>query len=515
MAPTRELAMQIEAEARKFAEVCQLSTLAIYGGVPKYEQQRRLRQGVEILIATPGRLLDLLESRDTNLRRITYLVLDEADRMLDMGFEKDIRRIVQQITHPDRQTLMFSATWPMEIQKMAENFCTMAPTHIQVGDQQEFDGGLTLNHDIQQNIHILESNYEKYQHLQELLMKLMQNAEQHKIIIFCQTKAGVNQLERSLRDDHKLSQAVKYEVRGIHGDKMQRERDEILQRFKVPLADCTFTSMNIEMGQCIRRSVPKSCLLVATDVASRGLDVKDISVVVNFDMPTCIEDYVHRIGRTGRAGQKGVSHSFLTKKELGLVGDLVKVLKKTDQVVPPQLHELKRVSYTVKSENKYRKWRKPDAMGHMAGGFDSRQVRSQGLLGDGFPTPQMANQGGSRGRGMPQQGFRGRQHPGYNHEGDSRGPGGNPQPPQDFQGGMNKRQQKDDYKGQQERRTDDQAAYLAEISQQRYTQQDFKNELFGAGGGPGEKAPEMVPVAGFSEKINPQALANYGGFNYT
>jgi len=135
MAPTRELAMQIEAEARKFAEVCQLSTLAIYGGVPKYEQQRRLRQGVEILIATPGRLLDLLESRDTNLRRITYLVLDEADRMLDMGFEKDIRKIVAQITHPDRQTLMFSATWPMEIQKMAENFCTMAPTHIQVGDQ--------------------------------------------------------------------------------------------------------------------------------------------------------------------------------------------------------------------------------------------------------------------------------------------------------------------------------------------------------------------------------------------
>lgn len=121
--------------------------------------------------------------------------------MLDMGFEKDIRKIIGYINHPDRQTTMFSATWPVEIQQMAQSFCTMAPTQIKIGSQNEFDGGLTINSDIEQNIHILDSNYEKYQTLTDLLLKMMQNEQQHKIIIFCQTKAGVNNLERSLRND--------------------------------------------------------------------------------------------------------------------------------------------------------------------------------------------------------------------------------------------------------------------------------------------------------------------------
>lgn len=148
-------------------------------------------------------------------------------------------------------------------------------------------------------------------------------------------------------------------MRGIHGDKLQRERDEILYRFKVSLEGFAYQSINYQMGQTMRRAIPKSNILVATDVASRGLDVKDISIVINYDMPTCIEDYVHRIGRTGRAGQKGASHSFLTKKELGLANDLVKILKKSNQYISPQLYELKRMSYQVKNENRYRKWRKP------------------------------------------------------------------------------------------------------------------------------------------------------------
>lgn len=157
----------------------------------------------------------------------------------------------------------------------------------------------------------------------DLLMKMMENDQQHKIIIFCQTKAGVDDLERSLRNDSKLNEGVKFEVRGIHGDKQQKERDYTLNMFKRPLE-------GFSARDYMRRDIPKSNMLVATDVASRGLDVKDISIVINYDMPTCIEDYVHRIGRTGRAGKKGTSHSFITKKELGLVNDLVKILKKTN-----------------------------------------------------------------------------------------------------------------------------------------------------------------------------------------
>lgn len=127
IAPTRELAVQIEEHTQKFAKCCDLSSLCVYGGASRMGQKSQLHRGVEILIATPGRLLDFLESGDTNLRRVTYLVLDEADRMLDMGFEKDLERIISKVTHPDRQTLMFSATWPKEVQSLAREFCSMAP----------------------------------------------------------------------------------------------------------------------------------------------------------------------------------------------------------------------------------------------------------------------------------------------------------------------------------------------------------------------------------------------------
>ena len=273
--------------------------------------------------------------------------------MLDMGFEKDIRKILSHITHPDRQTTMFSATWPPEIQQLAQNFCTTSPIQIRIGNQTDNDGGLTLNSDITQNVHILDSNYEKYSTLVDLMSKMMENETQHKIIIFCQTKVGVDDLERSLRNDVKLTDKIKFEVRGIHGDKQQKERDYTLNMFKRPLEGFRCTNF------IDQTPVLKSNILVATDVASRGLDVKDISIVINYDMPTCIEDYVHRIGRTGRAGKKGISHCFLTKKELGLVNDLVKILKKTNQYIDPQLYDLKKLSYNCKQENKYRKWRKP------------------------------------------------------------------------------------------------------------------------------------------------------------
>lgn len=256
----------------------------------------------------------------------------------------------------------------------------------------------------------------------------------------------------------------------------------------------------------MRRAIPKSNILVATDVASRGLDVKDISVVLNYDMPTCIEDYVHRIGRTGRAGLKGVAHSLLTKKELGLVNDLVKILKKTNQYISPQLYELKRISYQVKNENRYRKWRKPGDINPYDNG--------PGKFGRGG--------GGNHFRGGNQYAGRGSRDLG----GRSYGANGNPghgagfdsnQPYRaDYQssnGLHNKRQQKDDFKHQQfgeQRGYADNTAYLTEMAQQRYTQQDFKNDLFG---GPTGQTNGPVAISGgvdLSQKLNPASLAAYG-----
>ena len=265
----------------------------------------------------------------------------------DMGFEKDIKAIVREIEHPDRQTLMFSATWPPEIQDLARQFCSMAPIHIKIGEMDDRnDGGLTVNKNIEQVIHILDSNYDKYPKLSEMLIKLTGEGHQsQKMLIFCQTKKGVDLLERDLRQDRELLGRVNYEVRGIHGDKLQSHRDEIYRRFKVPITD----------GAGNRGT--RSNILLATDVASRGLDVKDVDVVVNFDMPTCIEDYVHRIGRTGRAGATGVAHAFFTKKELSLAPKLVTVLRRADQFLPKDLLELKRLAFDLKSEERYRKWR--------------------------------------------------------------------------------------------------------------------------------------------------------------
>lgn len=330
LSPTRELANQIHEETKKFTDTCKLSSLAVFGGVPKYEQSGILQRGVEFLIATPGRLLDFIQSGVTNLRRVTYLVLDEADRMLDMGFEKDIRRIIEYIPHPDRQTVMFSATWPKEVQALARDYCYQEPCTVRIGKDETMEGGLTCNKDITQNIQVLDSQNDKYFALLELI-KAQCTDQAKKIIVFCGTKRGVNELERNLRREQGLPKVV---VSGIHGDKVQMDRDNIFRCFKRKL-DETYELRNDQKFY-------KSNILLATDVASRGLDVRDISVVVNFDMPTNIEDYVHRIGRTGRAGDKGTSYSFVYAGELGIVPDLVKILKSCNQEISPSVMDLKR-----------------------------------------------------------------------------------------------------------------------------------------------------------------------------
>jgi len=300
LAPTRELAVQIKAECDKFGASSEIKNTVVYGGVPKSTQNRDLRAGVEIVIATPGRLIDHLQFGTTNLRRVTYLVLDEADRMLDMGFEPQMRAIVSQI-RPDRQTLMWSATWPKEVQQLARDFLK-DPYQVHVGSLD-----LRANDSIKQIVDVV-SDYDKFP---KLITHLRAVDRHTKMIIFVETKKGCDQLTRSLR-----SQGI--EARAIHGDKQQHERDQALREFREGI-------------------VP---VLVATDVAARGLDIKDIHMVINFDMTNSIEDYIHRIGRTGRAGAKGIAVTFFTEKHAKLTNELINILQQAKQEVPPALQAM-------------------------------------------------------------------------------------------------------------------------------------------------------------------------------
>jgi ATP-dependent RNA helicase DDX5/DBP2 len=274
LAPTRELAQQIQTVARDFGTNVRpiARNSCIFGGSPKGPQIRDLERGIEICIATPGRLIDFLERGVTNLRRVTYLVLDEADRMLDMGFEPQIRKIIEQI-RPDRQVLMWSATWPKEVQALAEDFLR---NYIQVNI-----GSLNLsaNNNIVQNIIVCEEN-EKEQNLIALLKTIVNDAS-NKNIIFVETK-------KKVEDILKIIQREGYSSNSIHGDKSQSERDYVLESFRNG----------------------RISILVSTDVSARGLDVEDVKCVINYDYPNSTEDYIHRIGRTGRCEQTGTAYTF-------------------------------------------------------------------------------------------------------------------------------------------------------------------------------------------------------------
>ncbi|XP_047342215.1 DEAD-box ATP-dependent RNA helicase 20 [Impatiens glandulifera] len=297
LAPTRELAVQIQQEATKFGASSRIKNTCIYGGVPKGPQVRDLQKGVEIVIATPGRLIDMLESHYTNLRRVTYLVLDEADRMLDMGFEPQMKKIIAQI-RPDRQTLLWSATWPKEVEQLARNLL-YNPYKVIIGSED-----LKANRSIRQHVEIMSEN-QKYNKLVKLLEDIMDGS---RILIFMDTKKGCDQITRQLRMDG-------WPALSIHGDKSQAERDWVLSEFKAG----------------------KSPIMTATDVAARGLDVKDVKFVINYDFPGSLEDYVHRIGRTGRAGAKGTSYTFFTVANARFAKELIGILEEAGQKVSSEL----------------------------------------------------------------------------------------------------------------------------------------------------------------------------------
>jgi len=284
--PTRELAAQILANIREYGEFLDIKSLVIFGGVKQGPQVTALRNGVDILVATPGRLLDLHNQKLLNLNRVEFLVLDEADRMLDMGFLHDIRKIVT-IVPKDRQTLLFSATFSKTIKKLAYDF--MKPNPILVEATPE---NTTVEAVVQKAYHVAKETKTN------LIIKLISEGEWNQVLIFTRTKHGANKLCKKL-----IAQGINSAA--IHGNKSQNQRTKALAGFKDG----------------------KIRVLVATDIAARGLDIPLLPHVINFELPNISEDYVHRIGRTGRAGANGVAISLVSNDELDYFRDIEKFTK--------------------------------------------------------------------------------------------------------------------------------------------------------------------------------------------
>ena len=319
--PTRELAEQIYIEARKLLYKTGIVVCKCYGGVPNDTQIRELRQGVDIVIGTPGRLNEFIEKKILYLNLIKYLVIDESDRMLDMGFKPQLEDIIiknnQMAKKEYRNNLMFSATIPSEVQEIAYQFMKDECYLITTNKNKENKNGYNANENVEQTIYYVEDE-EKIMKLHEILQNIEGN-----VIIFLEMKKSVDKLEGFLLNRN-------YNAIGIHGDKLQVERQKAIKKFS--------------SGE-----IP---ILVATDVASRGLDFPNVSYVFNFDMPKNIEDYIHRIGRTGRVGNKGKAISFYNIKNKQIGFDLVKELKKANQKIPDFLQEFN-YNYGYYNDNYY------------------------------------------------------------------------------------------------------------------------------------------------------------------
>jgi superfamily II DNA/RNA helicase len=297
LAPTRELADQVANSVKTYAKHTQLRSTVVFGGIDMKPQTLVLKGGVEVLIATPGRLLDHIEAKNAILNQVEYVVLDEADRMLDIGFLPDLQRILAYLPKA-RQTLLFSATFSPEIKKLAASYL-QDPLLVEVARanatatnvEQRFYG---VSDDDKRNV----------------IRQLLRTRELSQAIIFVNSKLGCARLARSFERDGLKTQA-------LHGDKSQDERLKALAAFKAGEVD----------------------LLVATDVAARGLDIADLPAVFNFDVPFNAEDYVHRIGRTGRAGASGLAVTLVARDDTRLVSDIEKLIKKKIEIEPFELED--------------------------------------------------------------------------------------------------------------------------------------------------------------------------------
>jgi ATP-dependent RNA helicase RhlE len=291
LAPTRELALQISASIETYGRHMRMRQAVVMGGVGQRPQIEALRRGVDILVATPGRLLDLVNQRHADLGACEYLIIDEADRMLDMGFIRDVRKIVAKL--PDeRQTLLFSATMPAEVARLAGDIL-YEPERVEVAART-----VTVEA-IEQHVHHLASTAKR-----DHLAKLLQAPDLAKVIVFTRTKRGADQVVKRLAKDGVSAEAM-------HGNKSQNARQRALENFRTG----------------------RSRVLVATDIAARGIDVDDITHVINFELPHEPESYIHRIGRTARAGAAGIAISFCDASERPQLRSIERLIKRSLDVV--------------------------------------------------------------------------------------------------------------------------------------------------------------------------------------
>ncbi|MEP7380693.1 MAG: DEAD/DEAH box helicase [Gemmatimonadota bacterium] len=286
LTPTRELCQQVDESFRKYGLGSDVEVAPIYGGVAYEPQEQALLRGVDVIVATPGRFIDLMEKRNASLEALEILVLDEADRMLDMGFAPQINRIVSAIS-PYRQTLLFSATMPPEVEALARKYLRR-PIVVQVGRRSS--AASTVRHAVYPVPRSRKN---------DLLVELLRKPEMDSVLVFTRTKHGADHVVRDLN-------AAGVEATAMHADKSQSQRTQAIERFK--------------LGE-IR-------VLVATDIAQRGLDISGISHVINYDVPGQAEDYVHRIGRTGRAASTGDAFTFMAPDEIAMVRTIERVLGK-------------------------------------------------------------------------------------------------------------------------------------------------------------------------------------------
>lgn len=291
LAPTRELAIQVADSFGTYGKHTGIRHAAIFGGVSQHQQTQAVRRGVDVLIATPGRLLDLVIQGHISLQHIEYLVLDEADRMLDMGFINDIRKILSRLP-AQRQTVFFSATMPAEVQHLVDSILKN-PARIEVTPVS------SASANIDQSVYFVEKTNKR-----ALLQHIINDRDMENVLVFTRTKHGADKVATDLNRAGIVAEA-------FHGNKSQNARQRALSNFK-------------------KRTTR---VLVATDIAARGIDVRDLPFVINFELPDCAETYVHRIGRTGRAGAKGIALTFCDSAERDQLKDIRKISKTAIEVV--------------------------------------------------------------------------------------------------------------------------------------------------------------------------------------
>lgn len=316
VAPTRELAIQIDESFRKYGKHLNLKTVVIYGGVSQHPQTKKLKRGVDIIVATPGRLLDLIHQKFVHLNQIKYFVLDEADMMLDMGMLQDVKKIVKYIPNK-RQTMFFSATMPTEIAKLTSTIL-VNPVKIEVTPVSSTVD--TIKQEVYYVDHVNKTN---------LLIDTLRDPAVDSALVFSRTKHGADKIVKSLNK-------AGLPAKAIHGNKSQNARQRTLKEFK--------------QG--------KINILVATDIAARGIDIDDLSHVINYNLPEVAETYVHRIGRTGRAGHEGVAISFCDHGEKGHLRRIQKLIGKTLPVNTDHPYPLKDKTSKPKKKSSRRNSRK-------------------------------------------------------------------------------------------------------------------------------------------------------------